>query len=95
MVLPLLTGRGVSPIRTPILIRDYLTGQGAFADDPPEELAQRLVEGAYVAQIHQRIKEYIKQYTRETRRTYQWPRRHSFHARINDCLLYTSPSPRD
>jgi hypothetical protein len=83
MVLPLLTGRGVSPIRTPILIRDYLTGQGAFADDPPEELAQRLVEGAYVAQIHQRIKQYI----RETRPKYQWPRRHSFHARINDLLM--------
>jgi hypothetical protein len=66
MVLPLLTGRGVSPIRTPALIRDYLSGQGAFADDPPEEVAQRLgeterltaqrlAEGAYVAQIHQRI----------------------------------------
>jgi hypothetical protein len=87
MVLPLLMGRGVSPIRTPILIRDYLTGPGAFADDPPEELAQRLVDGAYVAQIHQRIKQYIKQYTRETRRTYQWPRRHSFQARINDLLM--------
>jgi hypothetical protein len=69
------------------LIRDYLAGQGAFADDPPEELAQRLVDGAYVAQIHQRIKQYITQYTRETRRTYQWPRRHSFHARITDLLM--------
>jgi hypothetical protein len=42
-----------------------------------------------VAQIHQRIKQYIKQYTRETRRTYQWPRRHSFHARINGLLVET------
>ena len=83
MVLPLLTGRGVSTIRTPALIRDYLTGQGVFADDPPEELAQRLVDGAYVGQIHQRVKQYI----RETRRQYQWPRRHSFHARINDLLM--------
>jgi hypothetical protein len=74
MVLPLLTGRGVSPIRTPILIRDYLTGQGAFADDPPEELAQRLVEGAYVAQIHQRIKQYVRQWSKEPHRQYQWLR---------------------
>jgi hypothetical protein len=57
MVLPLLTARGVSPIRTPILIRDYLAGQGGFSEDPPEELAQRLSEGAYMAQVHQRIKQ--------------------------------------
>ena len=83
MVQPLLIGRGVSLIRTPILIRDYLAGQGAFSDDPPEELAQRLADGAYVAHIHQRIKQYI----RESAPMYQWPRRHSFHARINDLLM--------
>lgn len=83
MVMPLLTGRGVSAVRTPMLIRDYLAGQGVFADDPPEELAQRRAEGAYVAQIHQRIKQYI----RESHPKYQWPRRHSFHARINDLLM--------
>ena len=33
MVLPL--GRGVSHIRTPLLIRDYFTGQGASSEDPP------------------------------------------------------------
>ena len=93
MVLPLLTGRGVSTIRTPILIRDYLAGQGVFADDPPEELAQRRAEGAYVAQIHQRIKEHIKQRSKELseelrrKYQYQWPRRHSFQARINDLLM--------
>ena len=57
MALPL--GRGVSRIRTPLLIRDYLAGQGPFAEDPAEELAERLVAGAYVAQIHQRVKQYI------------------------------------
>ena len=82
MVLPL-TGRGASDVRTPALIRDYFTGQGAFAEDPPEELAERRAEGAYVAQVHQRIKRYI----RESAPKYQWPRRHSFHARINDLLM--------
>ena len=80
MTLPL--GRSVSRIRTPLLIRDYLMGQGPFADDPPEELAERLNNGAYVAQVHQRIKRYI----RESAPKYQWPRRHSFGARINDLL---------
>jgi hypothetical protein len=85
MVLPL--GRGVGRIRTPALIRDYFTGDGPFADDPPEELAQRRVEGAYVAQVHQRLKQYIKQLSKELHFKYQWPRRHSFNARINDLLL--------
>lgn len=79
----LLTGRGASDIRTPALIRDYFTGTGPFAEDPPEELAQRRAEGAYVAQVHQRIKQYI----RESAPKYQWPRRHSFQARINDLLM--------
>lgn len=48
--MPLPLGRGVSRIRNPILMRDYLTGQGAFAEDPPEELAERLTKGAYVAE---------------------------------------------
>jgi hypothetical protein len=87
MVLPQLTGRGVSPIRTPILIRDYLAGQGAFSDDPPADLAQRLVQGAYVAQIHQRVKQYIKLLSKELDRQYQWPRRHSFHASITHLLM--------
>jgi hypothetical protein len=59
MALPL--GRGVGRIRTPALIRDYFTGEGAFAEDPPEELAERRAEGAYVAQIHQRVKQHIQQ----------------------------------
>jgi len=83
MVSPLARGRGASPIRTPILIRDYFTGEGAFSEDPPEELAERASEGAFVAQIHQRIKRYL----REVHPKYQWPRRHSFAARINDLLM--------
>ena len=79
-------GRGVSRIRTPALIRDYLTGQGPFAEDPAHELAERLVAGAHVAEIHQRVKQHIKQLSREERFKYQWPRRHSFGARINDLL---------
>ena len=85
MVLPL--GRGVGRIRTPGLIRDYLVGQGPFAEDPPEELAQRRADGAYVAQIHQRVKQYIRDLSKELHYKYQWPRRHSFNARINDLLL--------
>lgn len=87
MALPL--GRGVGRIRTPLLIRDFLTGQGAFAEDPPEDLSQRFNEGAYVAQIHQRVKQHIIQRSKELRfkYQYQWPRRHSFNARINDLLL--------
>jgi hypothetical protein len=69
------------------LIRDYFTGDGAFAEDPPEELAERRAEGAYVAQAHQRIKQHIKQLSKELHFKYQWPRRHSFNARINDLLL--------
>jgi hypothetical protein len=69
------------------LIRDYFTGDGPFAEDPPEELAQRRIEGAYVAKVHQRVKQYIKQVSKELRFKYQWPRRHSFNARINDLLL--------
>jgi hypothetical protein len=69
------------------LIRDYFTGDGPFAEDPPEELARRRSEGAYVAQVHQRLKQYIKQVSKELRFKYQWPRRHSFNARISDLLL--------
>ena len=87
MVSPLGRGRGVGRIRTPGLIRDYLVGQGPFAEDPPEELAQRRAEGAYVAQIHQRVKQYIRDLSKELHYKYQWPRRHSFNARINDLLL--------
>jgi hypothetical protein len=95
MVLPL--GRGNSLFRTPALIRDYLTGQGPFAEDPADELAERLVAGAYVAEIHQRVKQHIRQLSKERQQSsrnlrlkyheYQWPRRHSFNARINDLLL--------
>ena len=85
--MPLPLGRGKSPVRTPALIRDYLAGQGPFAEDPAEELAERVNNGAYVAQIHQRVKQYIKQLSQERRFKYQWPRRHSFNARINDLLL--------
>ena len=84
--MPLPMGRGVSRIRTPLLIRDYLAGQGPFAEDPAEELVERLEQGAYVAEIHQRVKQYIRQLSKELRFKYQWPRRHSFNSRINDLL---------
>ena len=43
-------------IRSPILIRDYLSGEDGFPDDDPAERAARPTEGDYIARIHRRVK---------------------------------------
>ena len=75
-------GRGASRIRTPTLVRDYLSGRGPFANASPDVLAERLSQGDYGARIHQHVKQYIKQMDWK----YQWPRRHSFGALLDKLL---------
>lgn len=61
-------------VHSPVLIRDYLLGQGDFPNDTPEEQAVRPSEGDYISRMHRRIKAKI----REVAPSYQWPRAHSF-----------------
>jgi hypothetical protein len=54
-------GRGSSSaIRTPQLIRDYLSGQGTLPEDTPEERAARPAQGDYLARMRRRIKLFIR-----------------------------------
>ena len=76
-------GRGASSIRTPLLIRDYLSGQGVFPEDTPEERAARPTQGDYIARMHRRIKLYI----RDTDPADQYPRYLSF---LSTASLYVT-----
>lgn len=78
----LVRGRGASQIRTPRLIRDYLSGLGVFPEDTPEERADRPTEGDYIARMHRRIKLFI----RAANPDYQYPRHSSFVGLVNNLI---------
>ena len=66
-------GRSFSKVRTPALVRDYLSGE-AF---PSEEGTGEAIDpqrGDYLASIHRHLKRRIK----ELDPAYHWPRYHSF-----------------
>ncbi len=73
-------GRNRSAVRTPQLVRDYLTGAREFPGDTSEERAARPVTGDYISRMHARIKRHI----REIKPAYQWPRGHSFRSLIRN-----------
>lgn len=90
--MPVLTGRALSPLRNPTLIKEYLGGRppprlnpdssGEWDGDTPEQMQARRSEGDYVARMHQRIKSLL----RREAAGYQWPRRHSFQALVNHLI---------
>ena len=60
-------------VRSPILIRDYLSGPEEFPNDSPDERADRPTEGD-ISGMHHRVKAKF----REVAPDYQRPRAHSF-----------------
>lgn len=61
-------------VRSPILIRDYLSGAEEFPNDPPDERAARPTEGDYISGMHRRVEAKF----REVAPDYQRPRAHLF-----------------
>ena len=72
-------GRSFSRVRTPALVRDYLSGE-AFPGAPEEDGTpgpQEAIDpgrGDFIASIHRHVKRRIKELDPE----YHWPRYHSF-----------------
>ncbi len=75
-------GRGASPVRTPLLIREYLGGVVVFPLDEPGDQVTRGVEGDYISRIHQQVKARIQNIDP----LYQYPRSHSFKSLVNGLL---------
>ncbi len=74
-----LRGRGNARVRTPLLILAYLGGIEDFPGDEPGEARLRASEGDYMARMHRRIKDRIKQ----IQIGYQYLRRGSFTTLVN------------
>lgn len=73
-------GRSASSIRTPLMVRAYLSGEPFPGEDGDVRIDP--AEGDYVARIHQAVKRQI----RELDRHYQYPRRHSFQALVRHLI---------
>ena len=74
-------GRNRSLIKTPVWVRDYLGGRSStLPPGVPDPVVPS--EGDYTSRMHQRLKLFI----RSIRPDYQYPRRHSFGALINNLL---------
>ena len=67
------------PLRTPLLIRQYLAGHLEFPLDEPRDQATRTAEGDYVPRMHRCIKLRI----RGIDPSYQYLRKHSFLSLVN------------
>ena len=70
-------GRSFSRIRTPILVRRYLSGE-PFPDGHDGQDAIDPAQGDFIASIHRHLKARIRQ----DDEFYHWPRNHSFVALI-------------
>ena len=84
-------GRAVATIRTPLLIREYLSGQPFVAPDGQQTTVVP-AEGDYITHIHQVVKVAIRRIDAQRRAArphtppYQYPRHHSFVTLINHLI---------
>ena len=72
------SGPAETELRTPQLVRDYLSGQTAFPDDDAATMSRRQARGDYTASIHRAVKQVLKAKGLEEQRRLRYPRKHSF-----------------
>ena len=72
-------GRSFSQIRTPILVRSYLSGE-AFPDGHEGQDAIDPAQGDFIASMHRHVKARIRQ----DDELYHWPHSYSFNKLIGN-----------
>lgn len=78
------SGRGNSPIRTPQIVRRYLSGETLASERRRGAVVPAVdpLVGDWIGHMHSQVKTYIL----SERLNYQYPRRHSFQALIGNLL---------